>query len=173
MSAYFELFKDPRWQRKRLEVLSRDEWTCQRCFSVDKELQVHHWYYQWGLDPWEYDSDTLQALCKDCHEEANEDRKEAIRALGKLLRFVHPNEIIAYAETRAALTGVTDEVVIIDDSARCSGAALAMGMSVGEFSEITRGANAFRPSDLEVDQAQQWFFERELKTDAACEDILP
>jgi 5-methylcytosine-specific restriction endonuclease McrA len=39
---YKEQLLDPRWQRRRLEILQRDEFTCQKCLSKDKTLHVHH-----------------------------------------------------------------------------------------------------------------------------------
>ena len=39
---YDELLKDPRWQRKRLEAMQADKFTCQMCFRSDKPLNVHH-----------------------------------------------------------------------------------------------------------------------------------
>lgn len=65
--TYAESLRDPRWQRKRLEILQRDNFTCQSCGTTEKELHVHHGYYETGLSPWEYDNDTLTTLCKNCH----------------------------------------------------------------------------------------------------------
>ena len=66
---YFEKLKDPRWQKKRLEILDRDEWCCQRCGDNEETLHVHHRIYQYGKEPWEIDNDLLVTLCKDCHDE--------------------------------------------------------------------------------------------------------
>jgi hypothetical protein len=71
MSNYSELLKDPRWQKKRLEILSRDGWRCRECYAKDKTLHVHHQYYISGNSPWEYDDITLITLCMDCHEQCN------------------------------------------------------------------------------------------------------
>lgn len=65
---YASLLKDPKWQRVRLEILSRDHFTCQRCLSKEKTLHVHHKYYLKDLKPWEYDSYLLLTLCEECHE---------------------------------------------------------------------------------------------------------
>lgn len=69
MSNYSELLKDPRWQRKRLEVLNRDNWTCQMCGSTEKTLHVHHQYYIKDFDPWDYCSTLLVTLCHECHKD--------------------------------------------------------------------------------------------------------
>lgn len=70
--TYAELLKDPRWQKKRLEVMQRDNFTCQHCGAQDKELQVHHLIYHKDYKPWEYQSDELITLCSKCHENETE-----------------------------------------------------------------------------------------------------
>jgi hypothetical protein len=67
-SSYVELLKDPRWQRKRLEILQRDEWACTNCGGKDKTLHVHHEQYIKARMPWEYPNEFLCTLCVDCHE---------------------------------------------------------------------------------------------------------
>jgi 5-methylcytosine-specific restriction endonuclease McrA len=66
MSTYAELLKDPRWQRKRLEILNRDEWMCM-CGDTTTTLHVHHRYYVKGRDPWEYPDFCYVTLCETCH----------------------------------------------------------------------------------------------------------
>ena len=68
MSTYWELLKDPRWQRKRLEVLERDGWACRQCKDTTTTLNVHHVYYERGRKPWEYENEALVSLCEPCHE---------------------------------------------------------------------------------------------------------
>jgi hypothetical protein len=65
---YSELLRDPRWQKRRLEIMARDEWACQSCKCKTDTLNVHHKRYQWGLNPWEYPDDDLITLCEGCHE---------------------------------------------------------------------------------------------------------
>jgi hypothetical protein len=69
MSLYSIKLKDPRWQKKRLEIFTRDGWTCRRCHSTVKTLTIHHRYYNYGIEPWEYPDDALITLCQDCHDE--------------------------------------------------------------------------------------------------------
>lgn len=69
MSTYREKLRDPRWQRKRLEVLQRDKWRCTECRVDDKPLHVHHVYYEKGKDPWDYPNEAFVALCDQCHDE--------------------------------------------------------------------------------------------------------
>jgi 5-methylcytosine-specific restriction endonuclease McrA len=68
--SYSEKLKDPRWQRVRLHVLERSGWKCEGCGATTTTLHVHHGYYERGREPWEYDSQTLWALCEECHEDA-------------------------------------------------------------------------------------------------------
>lgn len=65
--AYLKLLRDPRWQRKRLEILERDGWACTFCEATDRTLHIHHRRYQWGKKPWEYADDDLTTLCEVCH----------------------------------------------------------------------------------------------------------
>lgn len=75
--------RHPKWQRKRLEVLQRDGWMCQRCCAEDKTLNVHHKRYTKGSMAWEYSNADLLSLCEDCHElthaEENDFKAEASR----------------------------------------------------------------------------------------------
>jgi 5-methylcytosine-specific restriction endonuclease McrA len=64
--TYSQKLRDPRWQKKRLEILQRDSFTCVACFSKDKELQVHHIVYK-KRDPWDYPDYLYQSLCFECH----------------------------------------------------------------------------------------------------------
>ncbi len=68
MKTYLEKLKDPRWQRKRLEIMQKYDFSCQRCQSKEKTLEIHYGYYRSGNKPWEYSSDELFCLCDDCHE---------------------------------------------------------------------------------------------------------
>lgn len=69
--AYLEDLKDPRWQRKRLEIFDRDDWACRACGAKDKPLTVHHSCYLPRKKPWEYEDAYLFTLCDDCHNEAD------------------------------------------------------------------------------------------------------
>ena len=66
---YSELLKDPRWQKKRLKILERDEFQCQECCDTSRTLHVHHKYYIYQKSPWDYSDDLLITLCDNCHEE--------------------------------------------------------------------------------------------------------
>lgn len=80
-STYYELLQDPRWQRKRLEVLQRNDFRCEKCNAPDKTLHVHHKRYVKGWKPWEYPDHDLEGLCEDCHTERQEVRDRLLEAL--------------------------------------------------------------------------------------------
>ena len=65
--VYSWRLKDPRWQRKRLEIMKRDGWKCIRCKNGERHLHVHHVKYNGYRDPWDYPPEKLQTLCEDCH----------------------------------------------------------------------------------------------------------
>lgn len=65
--TYSEKLRDPRWQKKRLEILEQNNFTCQLCSDTETELHVHHLFYTKGKQPWEYTNDALVTLCKHCH----------------------------------------------------------------------------------------------------------
>jgi hypothetical protein len=64
---YAAKLRDPRWQKKRLEIMNRDEWCCQLCFDDESTLVVHHRLYLPNKEPWEYPDELLITLCEDCH----------------------------------------------------------------------------------------------------------
>ncbi|MCP4345705.1 MAG: AAA family ATPase [Desulfobacterales bacterium] len=68
---YSEKLKDPRWQKKRLEIFQRDNWTCQEpdCGDTATTLVVHHKQYIPDVEPWEYEDEDLVTLCVNCHED--------------------------------------------------------------------------------------------------------
>ena len=71
--TYSDKLKDPRWQRKRLEVLNRDGFKCLACGDETSQLQVHHCYYVSKRDPWDYPIESLLTFCSRCHEDVNSD----------------------------------------------------------------------------------------------------
>jgi hypothetical protein len=88
-TAYIEKLKDPRWQKKRLEVFQRDNFTCQKCFDDQNNLPlaVHHLHYEKGKEPWEYPIERLTTLCEDCHQEEYENQYASEAELIKSLRL--------------------------------------------------------------------------------------
>lgn len=73
--SYGELLTRPEWKSKRLQILARDNYTCQICGSTDKKtLQVHHRQYHYVVrlcafkKPWDYPDECLITICKRCHD---------------------------------------------------------------------------------------------------------
>lgn len=84
MSEYAKKFKDPRWQKKRLEVLEEREWCCEQCETKDKTLHVHHSVYFKGKDPWDYHEGYLKVLCETCHSEIHKIKEKIDVVVGDL-----------------------------------------------------------------------------------------
>ena len=80
--TYADKLRDPRWQKLRLEILQRDNFTCLACCLKENELHVHHLRYARG-NPWESAHEDLVSLCKRCHKEAEEIKPR----LAKLMVF--------------------------------------------------------------------------------------
>lgn len=74
-SEYYDKLKDPRWQKKRLEILERDGWKCRWCCDKDNTLHVHHIIYLAGKDPWDIPNGLLITLCESCHKPEELDSK--------------------------------------------------------------------------------------------------
>jgi len=83
--TYAEKLKDPRWQKKRLEIFQRDNFRCMECFSDTKTLQVHHKAYK-GKDPWDTPNELLITYCERCHQNEEEKLKAAGEKFIKILR---------------------------------------------------------------------------------------
>lgn len=67
MKTYAEKLRDPRWQRKRLEIMQRDNFTCTQCGDTTDTQNVHHWQY--SKEPWDAKNEDLTTVCRSCHEE--------------------------------------------------------------------------------------------------------
>jgi len=84
--SYSEKLKDPRWQKKRLEILSRDKWHCMWCGDNLEMLIVHHLWYERGKEPWECPDEALITVCETCHRTEFEERSTIEQELLELLR---------------------------------------------------------------------------------------
>lgn len=68
--TYKEQLANPKWQKRRLEILQRDGFACQMCGDTETELHVHHKNYK-GL-AWQADDEDLQTMCAHCHSYVEE-----------------------------------------------------------------------------------------------------
>ena len=85
--TYSEKLKDPKWQRKRLDILNRDEWTCQKCYDTETTLHVHHRRYSNDYkEPWDYPDALLVTLCEKCHAEETAVMNDTLKYLGEVFR---------------------------------------------------------------------------------------
>lgn len=69
MATWIEQLRDPRWQRRRLDILQRANFSCEYCGRADLPLHVHHGLYHKGHAPWQYADDELKSLCEECHRD--------------------------------------------------------------------------------------------------------
>ena len=65
---FWQKYKDPRWQKRRLEIMGLASWSCDNCGDKEATLNVHHKLYRKGADPWDYPDEHLECLCESCHE---------------------------------------------------------------------------------------------------------
>lgn len=96
--TYSEQLKHPLWQRRRLEILSRADFKCERCESTEKTLHVHHKQYRKGAKAWEYEDHDLIALCEDCHSAEHLTREELQTVLAQL-DLEDMDELIGFAKS--------------------------------------------------------------------------
>ena len=104
-SGYQKKLRSPHWQKRRLELLSAAGWKCsdagcRRRLHQHAEylsspptddppsLEIHHLYYEWGRDPWDYPDDAFLVLCDECHEKRAIVERTIKRELVKRFRLV-------------------------------------------------------------------------------------
>lgn len=101
--TYRENLQSPKWKRRRVRILKRDNNTCQNCGDTN-QLQVHHCYYESGLKPWEYPVESLITLCNDCHVRATYGLQNMMEELEYTLR----KKGITTFDFKAMLVAITD-----------------------------------------------------------------
>lgn len=73
---FLKQIKSPHWQKKRLEIMERDNFTCQYCLDTENTLTVHHKSYKEGVNYWDYADSELITLCEYCHEQEHLNKDE-------------------------------------------------------------------------------------------------
>jgi len=99
--TYSEKLRDPRWHKKRLEILNRDEWMSK--FATSNTLHVHHRRYVRGAEPWDIPNKILITLCESCHQEETilmRKNEELLVAIIKEKFFGKDLEVLANAFTK-------------------------------------------------------------------------
>ncbi len=79
---------DYNWNKKRLEILRRDNNNCVNC-SKNINLHIHHLLYFNNKHSWEYDNQYLITLCDNCHEWEHKDY-----GIGNFKRYLYWQNII-------------------------------------------------------------------------------
>ncbi len=82
--TYVDKLKDPRWQKKRLEIFERDNFICSFCGENKKTLHVHHLKYIPESNPWESKNEDLETLCEDCHLEVQGEKRKLKEIINEL-----------------------------------------------------------------------------------------
>lgn len=77
--TYAEKLKNPKWQKRRLQILERDNWECRLCGDNKNTLHVHHLKY--SGEPWDAPGEYLITYCDICH------------SLVEHIKSVRPNSI--------------------------------------------------------------------------------
>lgn len=91
--TYKEKLEHPSWQRKRLQILERDDYTCQLCGDKETLLHVHHLKYIG--DPIQAPNKHLITYCKHCHYavEALKDVRQGV-VVNKIIKKFRNNDIL-------------------------------------------------------------------------------
>lgn len=80
--SYKEKLQDPRWRAKRERIIEVRGHKCQMCYRTDRQLTIHHGYYKFSTEPWDYEDWSLWCLCWPCHQKAQTDLVMLHRAIG-------------------------------------------------------------------------------------------
>lgn len=99
---YSEKLRDPRWQKKRLEILERDGFACRACKDKSTELHIHHESY--SGNPWEAHQDRLRTYCKHCHAVAEYLKKIEDAVLLEVIKRVIDEQVFPIAIVADAWT---------------------------------------------------------------------
>lgn len=94
---FFEKYKDPRWQKKRLEIMEKSDFSCDNCGEDSETLAVHHKYYIADNDPWDYKDEVFITYCENCHDEEHKSKKEfevMLKTMKLIFTFEELSEIL-------------------------------------------------------------------------------
>lgn len=119
------MLKDPRWQHKRLEALQAADFSCQKCATTSRALDVHHTLYVPGRNPWEYELEDLRVLCEDCHRSEHglppspvaREREARLQRRREVARQVHARavEIAQQRAGQAPRTPLEEEIASVQE----------------------------------------------------------
>lgn len=117
---YSEQLKNPLWQKKRLEIMQNDNFTCQICGDKESTLNVHHLHYEKGKLIHEYDDKCLITLCEQCHKNEHEWQNETLKTflsclmernitMFEAMAIIQTLDIQLYLEHKNAITKITGD----------------------------------------------------------------
>jgi len=89
--VYGEKLRDPRWQKLRLEIMSRDSFCCKLCQDKKAPLNVHHLKYV--NEPWDCPPESLLTLCEDCHYIVSTLKLNLLTGVIEIRKIVKPEHI--------------------------------------------------------------------------------
>jgi hypothetical protein len=95
--SYSDLLRDPRWQKRRLEIMGRAGFACEECGDDKSTLNVHHRIYRKGAMPWEYSDSELACICENCHQGEHYIRGLITSSMSRL-SLSRLTELAGYAE---------------------------------------------------------------------------
>lgn len=107
--TYAEKLKDPRWQKKRLDIMSRDEFKCQYCGDVETTLHIHHLAYTGN--PWDASNDDLITACEHCHYVISKimDGEECKAHMCSKFRFDNGTHLLFFSACDNTFISIFDE----------------------------------------------------------------
>ncbi|MHB9110427.1 MAG: HNH endonuclease [Armatimonadota bacterium] len=140
--TWSEQLKDPRWQKKRLEIMERDKFRCRWCLNEESTLTVHHSYYEKGLKPWEYPNESLVTLCEECHRgDYLNVQKDLLHYFNMLEDVYIQTSVLGYLKAKHALIKShfqTDGELDISDIAERDGIRDALGLPYGIIEDLIK-----------------------------------
>lgn len=104
---YLEMLRSPKWQKKRLEILQKHDFKCDECGERDRELQVHHCWYEKGKMPWDYPDECFKVQCDTHHKMWHEEKhlldvsvaKLSLRHMMNLMEMVERDNFVSDMST--------------------------------------------------------------------------
>jgi hypothetical protein len=101
LGDYKAKLKNPQWQRVRLRILERDDFSCVFCGDGTITLHVHHFAY-WD-EPWKTPWRDLATLCENCHERLHKiNNQDDFRREESEIRTSFMEKLTAMTEARIA-----------------------------------------------------------------------
>lgn len=111
--TYEDQLKHPLWQKRKGEILLRDNHACRSCGRKDITLHAHHLLYIPGTFLWDYKDDALITYCEICH---NSEHLIGNTLRSVLLDLIRDNPLLIHLV--AQLCVLTEKVPDFEDRLR-------------------------------------------------------